>query len=163
MASEVMILHRLSGALVVAAALAACEGDPPEPQALGTSDDLDAFVVRAQPVLARDCAYPACHGAVHSGLRLYALGRTRLVGDEPTLQELLFEPLTIDEATANLEAVLPFVSPEDPAGSELLRRGLPAAEGGRGHGGGVLFPSRDDADYLSLLGWIEDEVRQVAP
>lgn len=143
------------------AALAACETDLPEEHA-GRTEDVDAFATRAQPVLARDCAFPTCHGALHAGLRLYAVGRSRQV-PEPSLDELLFEPLTNEELAANLAAVLPFVDPGAPEQSELVERALPRDDGGRGHGGGVLFGSRADPDCEALVGWIADEVEEAAP
>jgi hypothetical protein len=112
----------------------------------------------AHPVLARDCAFPACHGAEHEGLRIWAVGRSRRSGGD-TLDGVQFAALTPEELADDLTAVLAFVDPDHPDRSELLERALPSSAGGRGHRGGVLFRDRDDADYLRLLEWIETSVR----
>lgn len=138
--------------------LSACEGTAGSSSPGGTSDDLPAFAAQAQPVLAKDCAFPACHGAEHRGLRLWAVGRSRLEGSA-TLNDVQFAALTPEELGQNLDATLAFVDPAHPDESELLERALPKTAGGRGHRGGALFLDREDPDYEQLLTWIETAVR----
>lgn len=121
------------------------------------SEDLTAFKDRAQPTLARSCAFPSCHPNPGHGLDLYAVGRLRAI-ENPSHADEQHHPLTPEELRSNLDSVLLFVDPEQPAESELLVRALPRSEGGRGHGGGVLFPDREDPGYRALLSWVEDEV-----
>lgn len=142
----------------VALLASGCEEHHDDVDPGGRSDDLAAFAAQAQPTLARSCAFPACHGDFSHGLALYAIGRTRAIPD-PSYDELQFAALTSEELRQNLESSLHFVDPTDPDASELLRRGLPVSEGDRGHGGGVLFPTRDDPGYQALRAWIVDEVK----
>lgn len=137
--------------------LSACDGTAGLDAPGGTSDDLAAFAAQAQPVLARDCAFPACHGADHHGLRLWAVGRRRL-DDGSGLDGVQYARLTSAELAQNLSAALAFVDPEVPERSELLERALPVSAGGRGHRGGVLFLDREDPDYRQVLEWISTSV-----
>lgn len=142
---------------VLALSSAACAPENADESPGGQTDDLTAFAQRAQPPLARNCAFPACHGDLSRGLTLYAVGRTRFI-EHPSHAQEQHHPLSVDELEANLQSVLTFVDPRHPDRSELLRRTLPEAEGGRGHRGGVLFLTRSDPEYQALLTWIDEAV-----
>jgi hypothetical protein len=62
-----------------------------------------------------------------------------------------------DEAAlnANHQAVLDFISPNDPAASKLLVTPLPQDAGGRG-AHALSFPNTDDCCYQKILTWIDD-------
>ncbi len=75
--------------------LAACApGPPPLP-----NPNRDRFNTDVFPVLARRCAFPACHGKAERVLRIYAPGRVRL--DPMTFPQ---DPLTQAESDEDFDS-----------------------------------------------------------
>ncbi|NOY91311.1 MAG: hypothetical protein GXP55_08880 [Deltaproteobacteria bacterium] len=106
------------------------------------------------PVLARDCAFPACHGNTDRFLVVYAPGRTRR---DPATDP--WAPLTVDESEANYQRALSMlVGSNDPEHTLLVETPLSTAAGGSFHRGvdgrGLdVYSSRDDEGYRVLLAW----------
>jgi len=124
------------------------EVGPPTPLPAG---DLDVFAASVQPVLAVRCGDPTCHGRVDRPLEIYSAGRHR---SDPT-RVFLEEALTADELADNARNVAAFTL--DVASAEecaVLRKPLALAAGGMWHGGGEIFPSRDDREYRAVLAWL---------
>ena len=137
------------------AALAACTQANPVVEVEGP--DVDAFRCRVEPVLARRCAFAACHGDRARPFRVYAPNRLRF----GLPADALAAPLTPDEHAANYEMAASFAQPT--AGyEEPLLVGKPLTErlGGAVHGGaemfgaGDVFETGDDPELAVLRAWI---------
>lgn len=113
--------------------------------------DLEVFAASVQPVLAVRCGDPTCHGRVDRPLEIYSAGRHR---SDPT-RVFLEEAISSDEIADNARNVAAFTldttSAEECA---VLRKPLARAAGGVWHGGGEIFPSRDDREYRAVLAWL---------
>lgn len=107
------------------------------------------------PVIARDCGFPACHGAPERFFRVYAPGRTRLAGG--------IGPATVEEIDATYERARSMLATtEAPEDSLLLRKPLEQSEGGAAHMGRDRFGrnvyrSRDDPRWRALRVWARGE------
>jgi len=111
----------------------------PEPPGGGQSYALDFAVFESQvdPVLtAHGCDNLNCHGG----------------GIRGTFELSPFDAknVTFDFSQSRLQ-----VNGADPAASALLLKPLAEGAGGAAHGGGEAFASTGDADYQTLLAWIE--------
>ncbi len=112
------------------------------------------FDAEVMPVLARDCAFPACHGDTNRFFVVYAPGRTRR---DPVTDP--WAPLTADEGEANYQRALSMlVGANDAEHTLLVETPLSTAAGGSFHRGvdgrGLdVYSSRDDAGYRVLLAW----------
>jgi len=142
---------RISVALLVLAALAvACSvpaSDDVEVRWLGYDD----FVESVQPVLARACGNPSCHGRPERALSIYSTERWRADRD----RLFLVEPLTATELEHNYTASCVLVTEAGlPAEALLLRKPL-GSRAGVYHGGGDVFDGVTDRDYRKLLQWVE--------
>jgi hypothetical protein len=135
----------LAGAGCLAVVLAGlvsggCEGlQDPEPPGGGPELDLDygVFVQAVEPLLAaRGCSNTACHGGQGSGELMLSGGAN---------------------PEADFVAVRGHVTPWEPRASPLLLKPLAVAAGGVVHGGGDVFADTTDADYATLLAWVEGE------
>ncbi|MBI2896791.1 MAG: hypothetical protein HYY06_24755 [Deltaproteobacteria bacterium] len=120
--------------------------------------DLAAFRCSVQPVLAKRCAFLACHGSALRPLRVYAPNRLRL-GGEPTERD---RPPSDVELEANYDRARALAT-GGPEEALLVRKPLDVTAGGLFHrgqemfGGDDVFVSRDDPGYRLLVAWIEDE------
>jgi hypothetical protein len=153
---------RLAGAALAGVALAAaaafaaaCQKDldaPLEPAAL----DRPFFDCRVQPVLTKNCAALACHGAPGRYFKVFARNRLRLTG--PESERNVF--MRAEERAHNFNAARAFVDLEEPSRSLLLTKPLDQAAGGAFHVGATLFKAGDvfatteDPDYQVLAQWI---------
>lgn len=118
--------------------------------------DADPIVFRDKvyPILLRDCGFVGCHGTEQRFFAVFGPGRTRLdpktnIFDPPTDTEL---SLTFSRARSMLE------DPEGPGSSLLVRKPIPRAQGGAGHGGddeyGVsVYRSTGDARFMAIYQW----------
>jgi len=149
------VSRRASWTAGLAVALSACVQANP-PVALD-APDADAFDCLVEPVLARRCAFVACHGDPARPFRVYAPNRTRLglPGDA------LAAPLEPEERDANYQMAAGFAQPT--AGYDeplLVEKPLSARLGGAYHGGaetfggGDVFESLDDPELALLRAWI---------
>ena len=133
-------------------ALSACSTGPGwTTAALSVTD----FKDEVYPVLIRDCAFQACHGAEGRFFRVWGPGRTRLT---PLLSNA-FSEATGDEINRSYERAVSMVDHADPAQSLLLRKALATEAGGSGHLGADKFGRNvyrtvDDAGYLTLSRWV---------
>jgi hypothetical protein len=112
------------------------------------------FAREVYPVLLRDCAFPACHGAPERFLRVVGPGRTRLYADVAPREAPLLEEVVLSYERAR--SLLG--SAEAPEDSLLLDKPLDIAAGGQTHGGADsfgrnLFRSTSDSRYVLLREW----------
>jgi hypothetical protein len=122
--------------------------------------DLDFCVFERDvyPVLARDCAFPACHGTRERFFQVYAPGRVRLdpstaLGAAPTEAELMN---AYDRARSALAAA------DRPENSILLRKPLEASAGGSAHMGTDAFGrnvyrTTEDPSWIAISEWARGE------
>lgn len=119
--------------------------------------DEATFRCRVEPVLARRCAFPACHGDPARPFRVYAPNRLRF----GLPADALGTPLAPEEHEANLRAALGIASPT--AGYDeplLVVKPLSERLGGAYHGGAEqfdgsdVFEAADDPDLATLRAWI---------
>jgi len=114
------------------------------------------FRCGVEPILVRDCSYQACHGREGMALRVYSIGKLR-AGPADTLDERI-APLTEAEHHANFLSATAFdfggVAADD---NLLIRKVLPAADGGYAHKGGALFTGPGDARAQSLRNWLNGQ------
>lgn len=144
----------LASAQVLAAvvALGACE---PEAERYGVPErDAVAFQNEVYPILLRDCAFPACHGAAERFFHIYGPGRTRLL--EETLP---YAPATPEELAMSFDRTRSMlVDPDGPRRAPLLRKPLAVGAGGAGHAGdtpygAAIYLSKEDPSYIALFRW----------
>lgn len=135
----------LAAWLVVAGALGCESQQPPPPQPLLAADRA-LFVAEAGPLLSKGCGDPACHGRGDRPLRLFAVGRYRMI----TSQQFSPKPLSEAEWDANFNAVLGFVDHPTPRHSTLLRKAL----GQMAHGGGVVMQAPSDPQFRAVEAWL---------
>ena len=114
--------------------------------------DAESFRCTVQPILIRTCAFGACHSDPNRRFRLFARHRLRLEGEVGSLSET--------EVQANLNATQGFVQ----SGSDdawLLLKPLDSSAGGYYHvgkemfGGGDVFLSTSDPDYVTIASWVD--------
>lgn len=146
-------MSRLAACALVLAA-ACVQGNPAvEPELL----DEPAFRCQVEPVLARRCAFPACHGDRQRPFRVYAPNRLRFGLPAGALAA----PLTADEHAANHRMAAGFAGPS--AGYDeplLVAKPLSVHLGGATHGGAGMFgdadvfEAPDDPELALLRAWI---------
>ncbi len=148
---------------------AACDGPINSPLA-PRPRDLGYFICEVQPVLARQCSFPACHGSPGRALSLVAPGRMRLSDEYPIARlatpssELAagtHPPLTAAELRYNYEQAMAFVSPDGDAGrSLLLGKPLAVGAGGLYHAPNAdVFESVSAPGYQIIARWLQGDTR----
>ena len=140
--------------VVLAALLEACQADPGWEAANLSSS---TFKNEVYPVLIRDCAFQACHGAEGRFFRVWGPGRSRL---NPLSNA--FSDATSDEIMQSYTRARSMVDHSDPAKSLLLRKALATEAGGAGHLGADKFGrnvyrSVDDEGYIKISRWVFSE------
>jgi len=119
--------------------------------------DRPLFEAEVHPILARDCAFTACHGSSDRFFRVYALGRLR---KSDALE--LYDPLTpdeLEESYSRARSLLVGVPRDNPDACLLLAKPLSPAAGGTAHlgvdaWGKDVFASVDDPRYRTLRRWV---------
>ncbi len=123
----------------------------PEPSAALSEP---VFRCNVEPILARQCSYNACHGNAGSALRVYTPGKLRAA--VPADIDAAIAPLTEAEHHANFESAAGFNFGVDAVDDNLLlRKPLPANDGGFSHLGGAIFNGKTDAEYMTILTWLD--------
>jgi hypothetical protein len=116
--------------------------------------DRAAFDRCIAPMLIRNCSFTACHGNEGFALRVYSVGKLRAPGTANT-QEARTLPLSQAENDANYQSAVAFTyglpAPED---DWLVRKPLPASNGGFEHVGGAIYSSANDPCVQQLLAWL---------
>lgn len=141
--------------LFVASNLPGCADDP---AALSTGE-LPApsgalFAAEVYPVLLRDCAFSACHGASERFLHLVGPGRTRL---EATTKP--DDPVTLAEVVHSYDRCRSMLAgSRDVQRTLLLGKPLAIESGGQGHHGvddfgRNLYATTRDPRYALLVRW----------
>ena len=140
-------LRWIFAGLAATAALPAsgCTLALPPPTALAPVDRA-TFPEEAGPLLAQACGDAKCHGRTDRPLRLYAVGRLRLLA----ANRYTATPLQPNEWDANYNAVLGFVDAPAPRQTTLLRKGL----GQMAHGGKAVFEAPSDPQFRALEAWL---------
>ncbi len=140
------------------AAIVACASDLHESMPLAPLDEA-YFRCRVQPVLARSCSQLACHGDSRRFFRIFARNRLRSDGAESERDA----PMRDEERRANFDAARAMVDTGDIERSLLFAKPLDARAGGTFHrgaeifGGGNVFVSRDEPDFMTLRAWTRGE------
>jgi len=116
--------------------------------------DPELFAAEVQPIVQRECAFEGCHGREGMPLTLYAVDYLRLrdpEGDVDTgrtpLDELAISETELDH---NRRSIAGRVSATDPEGHGLIKRLIPADEGGVTHNGVVVYNSNTHPDLEVL-------------
>ncbi len=145
-------MSRARALTLFTAVLTGCVVDvgPPVPLPQG---DVDAFRATVQPILALRCGDPTCHGRTDRPLEIYSAGRHR---SDPS-RVFLEEEVSAEEVAANARNVAAFaLDAASPDQCAVLTKPLARAAGGQWHGGGEIFPSRDDREYRAVLAWLDN-------
>jgi hypothetical protein len=134
-------------------ALGACTlANEPVP-APGAALDENVFRCSVEPILVKQCSYLACHGISGAALRVYSPAKLRAIPPQSLDDAVL--PLTDAEHHANFESAAGFAfmvpNPED---NFLLRKPLPARDGGYEHQGGAIWADAHDAQYVAIRDWL---------
>jgi len=138
----------------LAIALCACTEVSNE-AATSPASKLDEKVFRCnvEPVLARQCSFNACHGQAGSPLRIYTPGKLRAT--KPSTIDEAIAALTEAEHHANFLSASGFnyglANVED---NYLLRKPLPASQGGYAHEGGAIFTGPGDPQFGAIYAWL---------
>lgn len=128
--------------------------------------DRQAFECAVQPIFARECSMPACHGNPLRRLKVLSPGRMRLPAElskalaaqsQEDREAGNHPALTAVELDFNFVQARSMIAPDQPiADCPLLNRPLAVAAGGMYHvEGGDIFTNTVDADYLTLQAWIQ--------
>jgi hypothetical protein len=130
--------------------------------------DLDEafFSCDVQPVLARECSFPGCHGSTERPFAVYSPGRMRMSAEyglarratpAEDIEAGVHPSLTPVERNANYVQAMAFVRPDGSRqASQLLTRPLTVAAGGVYHApGGDIFQSPSDPGYTTILRWLD--------
>lgn len=141
-------------AFLLALPTMACTTVTNEPAAPTTVLDETLFKTSVEKILVTQCSFIACHGNAGSALRVYAPGLLR-AADPGTLSDSQ-APLTAAEEHANFVSASGFaLSAPTPEDNWLLRKPLPSTFGGFEHKGGAIFKSPSDANYATILCWLQ--------
>ena len=151
------------------------------PEEIGYVEDLDYnyFTCEVQPVLARECSFPACHGSWQRPFRVLSPGKMRIAGEYEKARLAFskekakageYAPLTPTELRFNFEQSMGFVSLEQPeVTSQLLTRPLAFLAGGNFHGIfgehpliGEVCQSTADPRCAILQRWLAGESSEEA-
>jgi hypothetical protein len=138
-------------AFVCAAACTNVSNDGAANPATTLSDAV--FRCKVEPILARQCSFNACHGNAGSPLRIYTPGKLRAT--PPATIDDAIAPLTEAEHHANFVSAAGFnfgITIVDD--NWLLRKPLPASEGGYEHKGGVIYSGGSDPQYGAIRAWL---------
>jgi hypothetical protein len=119
--------------------------EPPLSQAVPAADRA-LFEAEAGPLLSKGCGDSACHGRADRPLRLFAVGRYRMI----TSEQFSPKPLSKAEWDANFNAVLGFVDHPAPRHSTLMRKAL----GQMAHGGGAVMQAPSDPQFRAIEAWL---------
>lgn len=107
-----------------------------------------------EPILIRNCSFNACHGNEGFALRVYSVGKLRSPGT-PNTEDARTQPLTTGEHDANYGSAIAFTyggtAPDD---NWLIRKPLPAADGGFEHVGGAIYTGSQDACVQQIRAWL---------
>jgi hypothetical protein len=148
---------RSRGPAVGVAMLVACStvtNSPVPPPA--SSLDETVFACNVEPILARQCSYNACHGQADFALRVYTPGKLRL--NPPMSIDDEQAPLTQAEHDGNFQSAAGFAyGIANTADNFLLRKPLPANDGGFEHKGGAIYTGTSDFQYVAVYNWLAGE------
>lgn len=141
----------LAAALALAAVHCATTDPPGEVVRDGNAELYDREV---QPIVGARCAFLGCHGREGMPLTLYAVDFLRLRDPQglidfarPPLDERSLAPAELEH---NRRALAARAGLGDPDGSLLVRRLVPADEGGIPHAGVVVYEDPSDPDLQTL-------------
>ena len=140
--------------ILTACLLVACAdvANAPAPDPSKTLNET-AFRCGTEPVLITQCSYNACHGKADSALRVYSLGKLR---SPPATDNITASaPLSDAEQHGNFLSAAGFATyGVAPADNWLLKKPLPAADGGFEHAGGAIFTGTGDPNYVTIYKWL---------
>lgn len=141
--------------VLVSVALMGCQAYDDDEVELPAAD-FDRFVTEIQPVLAKRCANPSCHGNLSRPFEVYAPHFHRFDPEDVYLDSSLSD----QELWWNYQSVVAFILDLERAEESLLLiKPLAEAEGGSNHGGPAVFSDREGYEYTTLASWIQDALR----
>ena len=115
--------------------------------------DEAVFKCNVEPVLAKQCSYTACHGIAEAPFRVYTPGKLR--ASPPANIDDAIAPLTTAEEHANYLIATGFAFAAPALDQDwLLRKPLPAIDGGFEHKGGAIYSGTDDPQYQAIFTWL---------
>ncbi|MFZ5861967.1 MAG: hypothetical protein ACOYXR_03850 [Nitrospirota bacterium] len=124
--------------------------EPGEQEALGQLDQ-SVFATAIQSILdARSCSQGGCHYRDKDNPNSGGPGGSFRVFD------CSGNSCTADQLLANSDSAAGMANLANPTTSKLLTKPLALAAGGIQHLGGDIFMSATDADYVAILGWIQN-------
>lgn len=148
-------MNPLQPTLFIATMLSiACANESAEWQGPLPTPNGDQFISTVYPLMLRDCAFSACHGAPERFFHIVGPGRARLLAT--TLPD---DPMTVEEVQFSYERARSMLATSATIEqSLLLRKPLEPAAGGQGHTGvddfgHNVFASRADPRYVALSTW----------
>lgn len=120
------------------------------PQPAPRQEDVDSFRKTIEPIFMRD------RGGTTPGMAACVMCHTW----QTSLRFDLETPetdagWTPAQSRKNFEMITALVNTRNPENSRLLVKPLEPKAGGPGHTGGSYWPSRTDAEYLTVLNWIK--------
>ena len=121
------------------------------------------FQAEVYPVLIRDCAFHACHGAPERFFRVWGPGRARM-----NPMSRAFAQLTGDELATNYSVALSMIDAKNPSRSPLLRKPLAVEAGGSSHFGvdkygRNVYRTVNDPGYVAIWNWVMSAATTMAP
>lgn len=140
--------------IAIVALTAACSvvANEPAPNPAASLDET-VFRCNVEPILVKQCSYTACHGIAGTALRVYSPGKLRAT--RPASLSEMIMPLSDGEQHANFESAAGFafgIAAVDD--NWLLRKPLPAREGGYEHEGGAIYSGGNDPQYGAIRAWL---------
>jgi len=147
--------RRLAAVSIVYSSLCAACGQGQQYSGPLPTPDGQRFVSDVYPLLLRDCAFVACHGATDRFFQVYGPGRVRL---DPKLSKP-DDAATLAEVLHSYDRARSMLATADTLAAELLlTKPLEPAAGGQGHKGvddlgRNVFSSSADPGYRVLVAW----------
>ncbi len=134
----------------------------------------DTFACEVQPVLAKSCSAPACHGSSARHFKVVAPARMRLSDqylvaraalDPALVEDGVHPPLTDVELRFNYQQAMGFSRAGEPiAANQLLSRPLAVSAGGLRHAPAAdVFIARTDPGFQAIARWLAGEVSEACP
>jgi hypothetical protein len=144
-------------ALIGLVTLISCACSAVEPKPAFTRREFKLFQRDVYPVLLRDCAFAACHGAPERFFRVWGPGRTRLATGTGVPEP--FDLPTGAELSTSYSLALSMIDDAHPEQSLLMRKPLAVAAGGAGHlgvdgYGRDVYRTTEDNGFLALASFV---------
>jgi len=136
---------------LLAGACSVVQNEPVADPAAALSEPV--FRCNVEPILVKQCSYSACHGIAGAALRVYSPGKLRAT--QPADIDAAIAPLTEAEHHSNFESAAGFAFGVTAVDNNfLLRKPLPARDGGYEHAGGAIWSGLGDPQLGAVRAWL---------